>query len=398
MRESDGRLVAGVSRGLATHLGLDPLVIRIAFCLLALDYGIGVLAYLAFWVLVPSVSTAQDKPAAPADEPAAPSREWPRLLGFGSLAVGAFLVLAVAGWLPAVAAWPIILVGLGAALVWQQADEASRERIQRARRGGGLIRGRYLWARLLLGGVLVVVGLGGLANTQGLLGAAGAVLISTALAVVGLGVVFAPWWLRMARELTAERTERVRSQERAEVAAHVHDSVLHTLTLIQRGADDPQEVRRLARMQERELRTWLYRGKGDEESTLKAAVESLVAEVESAYGVPIEHVPVGDCELDEKLGAMLQATREAMVNAAKYAGPEPISVFTEVEPERVTMFVRDRGDGFDVDAVPRDRLGVRESIIGRMRRNGGAATIRSADGGEGQGTEVELEMPRSAGE
>lgn len=381
-RAVDGRLVAGVCRGLATHLRLDPFMVRVAFCLLSFAAGVGVLAYLAFWVTVPVSGENSASPAAPA-------RDWPRLLAFGSFVLGGFLVLSLLGWLPALAAWPVVLVGLGAALVWQQADEAEREHWRTGQRllGGG----RRLWPRLLLGSALVLIGLEGFVISQGDLDATGTQLLSTAVAVVGIAVVFAPWWLHMARELAAERRERIRSQERAEVAAHVHDSVLHTLTLIQRGADDPHEVRRLARVQERELRTWLYRGRGDETRTLAAAVEHLAAEVEEAYGVPIEVVPVGDCELDERLGAALQAAREALVNAAKYAGPGPISLFVEVEPQQVTIFVRDRGDGFDVDAIPDDRLGVRESIIGRMSRNGGTGRVRSA---AGQGTEVELEVPR----
>ena len=393
-RETDDRLIAGVCRGLATHLRLEPFVVRLAFCLLTLAGGIGVLAYFAFWVWAP---------AAPASgEVVAPGREWPRLLAFGSLALGGVLVLGMFGWVPGLAAWPVILVGLGAALVWQQAGEAE-QRYERGdqRNEQGLLHatglrfasGQRVWPRLLLGSALVIFGLQGLVASQETLEAARTQLASTATAIAGLAIVFAPWWLQMARQLTAERRARIRSQERAEVAAHVHDSVLHTLTLIQRGADDPHEVRRLARVQERELRTWLYRGGADHSRTLAAAVERIAAEVEENYGVPIELVPVGDCDLDERLGAALQAAREAMVNAAKYAGPAPISVFVEVNPQQVTIFVRDRGAGFDPDSVPEDRLGVRESIVGRMKRNGGSATVRTEPG---DGTEVEIEVPRHA--
>jgi signal transduction histidine kinase len=204
----------------------------------------------------------------------------------------------------------------------------------------------------------------------------------------------------MTQDLSAERRERIRAQERAEVAAHVHDSVLHTLTLIQRHADDPREVAKLARAQERELRAWLYRTAagngmredGDEPATLAEAVRLAAAEVEDAHGVPVEVVCVGDCPLDEHLGAQIQAAREAMVNAAKYGGDEPVQVYAEVEEHKVFVSVRDRGPGFDLDSVPDDRMGVRESIIGRMKRNGGEARLRPAPGG---GTEVELEMERS---
>jgi signal transduction histidine kinase len=177
----------------------------------------------------------------------------------------------------------------------------------------------------------------------------------------------------------------------------VHDSVLHTLTLIQRNAEDPREVARLARAQERELRAWLYRpegtGRDDEPTTLAAAVRAAAAEVEDAHGVPVEVVCVGDCPLDERLTAQMQAAREAMVNAAKYGGDGAVQVYAEVEGSTVFVSVRDHGPGFDLDAVPGDRMGVRESIIGRMQRNGGQARLRSAPGG---GTEVELEMERVA--
>jgi signal transduction histidine kinase len=203
--------------------------------------------------------------------------------------------------------------------------------------------------------------------------------------------VSGPWWLQMARDLTAERSARIREQERAEVAAHVHDSVLHTLTLIQRHVDDPREVARLARSQERELRGWLYRpAAGSAGSALLAAtLEAAAAEVEDAHGVAIEVVVVGDCPLDERLVAVRDAAREAMVNAAKYAQGAPISLYAEVEPQQVTVFVRDRGPGFDPDAVPEDRLGLRQSVVGRMARHGGRAVVTSA---AGEGTEVQLEM------
>ena len=180
---------------------------------------------------------------------------------------------------------------------------------------------------------------------------------------------------------------RIRAQERAEVAAHVHDSVLHTLTLIQRNAEDPREVARLARAQERELRAWLYKPEGtgkdeaDEPDTLAEAVKAAAAEVEDQHGVPIEVVVVGDCPLDERLAAQMQAAREAMVNAAKYGGEGgAVQVYAEVEGSHGLRLRTGPGPGFDLDAVPDDRMGVRESIIGRMQRNGGTARLRSAPG------------------
>ena len=183
---------------------------------------------------------------------------------------------------------------------------------------------------------------------------------------------------------------RIRSQERAELAAHVHDSVVQTLTLIQRSADDPKAVVRLARAEERALRTWLYHPAGVDPGMFRAAVETVAAEVEDTHAVTVEVVIVGDTRVDERLAAMIQAAREAMVNAAKYAGGAgAVSVYAELEDGQAWVFVRDRGPGFDIDAMGEDRLGVRQSIIGRMERHGGRAEIVSS----GAGTEVRLTMP-----
>jgi signal transduction histidine kinase len=238
---------------------------------------------------------------------------------------------------------------------------------------------------VVIGVIAVLVGPADLGNTAGGLVAAGVV-------ATGVALVSSPWWIRMARDLAAERSARIREQERAEVAAHVHDSVLHTLALIQRHVDDPQAVTRLARSQERELRGWLYRPRSD--ASVSAALERVAADVEDAHGASVEVVVVGDgdCPLDERLAAVRDATREALVNAAKYAAPSPVTVYAEVEPDKVTVFVRDRGPGFDPDTVPTDRLGLRESVVGRMARHGGQAVVRSV---VGEGTEVQLEMPRN---
>jgi signal transduction histidine kinase len=239
----------------------------------------------------------------------------------------------------------------------------------------------------------------GIVVVQGSARHLGAVLQAALAVLVGIALLAGPYVVRITQDLSEERLMRIRAQERAEVAAHVHDSVLHTLTLIQRSADDPREVARLARAQERELRAWLYKpeGRGQDEAeapdTLAEAMKAAAAEVEDHHGVPIEVVVVGDCPLDERLGAQLQAAREAMVNAAKYGGQGgPVQVYAEVEGPAVFVSIRDRGPGFDLDAVPEDRMGVRESIIGRMQRNGGTARLRSAPDG---GTVVELEMERA---
>jgi signal transduction histidine kinase len=221
-----------------------------------------------------------------------------------------------------------------------------------------------------------------------------------ALVLAGVVLVLGPWWLRIARDLVVERQARARAEERADMAARVHDSVLQTLALIQRRADDPQKVVQLARAQERELRSWLFDGRAPgsidgQGVTLAAGVRLIQQEVEAQHGVIVEAVTVGDCELDDDLSALLAAAREATVNAVKWSGASVVSIFAEVEPAEVSLFVRDRGRGFDPDAVPSDRKGLAESVRARMARRGGSATIRSA---AGEGTEVSLTMPRAAGE
>jgi signal transduction histidine kinase len=211
------------------------------------------------------------------------------------------------------------------------------------------------------------------------------VLLPMVVILLAAAIILAPWWLRLVRGLAAERAERIRSQERAEVAAHLHDSVLQTLALVQRRADDPREVAALARRQERELRAWLNESRPT--GTFAAALDAAASEVEGDHHVPIEVVTVGDAPLDDRTAALVAAVREALVNASKFAGPEPIAVYAEVEDGRFEVFVRDRGPGFDPEAVPADRRGVRDSIVGRMERHGGTATVHSRPG---QGTEVEL--------
>ncbi|KWX02572.1 hypothetical protein TH66_12570 [Carbonactinospora thermoautotrophica] len=373
-RSAQGRLLGGVARGLALHLGVDPLLVRIVFVLLAFTGLAGVVLYAAFWIVVP----LGKEPDAVAPRTPQPRIVWP-LIG---IAAGMLMLTQTAGFGVSWLTWPLVVVGGGVAILWQQIDDST---VGGTRRWLGLTR--------TVGGVaLILVGAALLIASEGAWDVAKNALLGAAVTVVGLALVSSPYWLRLLRELDAERRERIRSQERAELAAHVHDSVLHTLALIQRHAQDPKEVLRLARAQERALRTWLYRPDSAADQTLAAAVEDLAARIEEAHGVSIEVVCVGDCALDARLGAQLQAAREAMVNAAKYAGSAPISVYAEVEPDQVAIFVRDRGPGFDPDSVPEDRLGVRESIIGRMRRNGGTARIRSTPG---EGTEVQLEMTRS---
>jgi signal transduction histidine kinase len=217
--------------------------------------------------------------------------------------------------------------------------------------------------------------------------------LTAVVVVVAIGLILAPFLWRLARSLAMERAERIRSQERSELAAHLHDSVLQTLTLMQKRADDPREVAALARRQERELRDWLAGdGRRGEVTSFATALRAAAEAVEDDHRVAIEIVTVGDCELGARADAVLGAAREALTNAAKHAAePGPIRVYAEVKPDAVEVFVRDRGPGFELAAVPPDRRGVRESIVGRMERAGGGAEVRAIPGG---GTEVALRIAR----
>ncbi|MBF4136162.1 MULTISPECIES: ATP-binding protein [Streptomyces] len=393
-RSSDGRWLGGVARGLAGHLGLPVFWVRLAFVALFVANGLGALLYAAFWSFVPlGVGGLSPQP------PTAPAKaDRGQLVALLALLVASMVFVASVDLNGTARAYlfPALLVGAGVAVVWRQADNARRARWAEA----GRRRRNLTLARSAAGVLLVGAGVSGMFVIQGSAEHLGAVLQASLAVLVGVALLAGPWLVRMAQDLGQERLMRIRAQERAEVAAHVHDSVLHTLTLIQRNADRPAEVRRLARSQERELRNWLHRPEGsgraaeDEPATLAEAVKRTAAEVEDKHGVPLEVVLVGDCPLDEPLPALIQAAREAMVNAAKYGGEGgPVQVFAEVSGPEVFVSVRDRGPGFDLDAVPADRMGVRESIIGRMERHGGTARLRSAPDG---GTEVELEMKRTS--
>jgi signal transduction histidine kinase len=218
-------------------------------------------------------------------------------------------------------------------------------------------------------------------------------LLFAVLALAGLVLALAPVLWRLAGQLREERIARIREQERAEVAAIVHDQVLHTLALIQRHAGDPGSVVRLARGQERTLRGWLYRPAASPSERFAAALEQVAGEVEDAYGITVETVVVGDAGHDERVAALVAATREALVNAARHARVGTVSLYAEVEDDALTVFVRDRGAGFDMSSVDEDRHGIRGSIIGRMKRHGGSAQVRSTPG---EGTEVELSIRRGA--
>lgn len=406
-RSSDGRWLGGVARGLAGHLGLPVVWVRLAFVGLFMANGLGALLYAAFWFFVPLGvgGVGGHKPPLVGTEtsPEGRRRLVARKPDKGQIVALLLMVIVSMVFVGSVNLTngakayllPAVLVAAGVALVWRQADNARRARWVEV----GSRRRTLSLLRAAVGVLLVTAGVSAIFVMQGSAAHLGAVLQAALAVLVGITLLAGPYLVRMTQDLSEERLMRIRAQERAEVAAHVHDSVLHTLTLIQRNADNAGEVRRLARAQERDLRTWLYKPEGtgkdeaDEPDTVAEAVRRSAAEVEDKHGVPIEVVVVGDCPLDEGTGAQMQAAREAMVNAAKYGGEGgAVQVYAEVEGRTVFVSVRDRGPGFDLDSIPADRMGVRESIIGRMERNGGTARLRPVPGG---GTEVELEMERA---
>jgi signal transduction histidine kinase len=399
-RRPEEGLVSGVSAGLAYRTGFEVTFVRLAIVLACLfTGGFVAVAYVAAWLVMPAIGTDTT-----VWSQARSDRRGITLAGglASVLFILTFLTQILGSGLLATVEWSLILCPAGLVLIWRNAPATEQARMRHlAEPLLGLTTDRRWsksWPRVTFSVVLLITGtvvlVDGHKSLKMLQPLGGAVLVLAAIALL-LG----PWWLGIARDLVEERRARIRAEERTDMAARVHDSVLQTLVMIQRRADQPQQVVQLARAQERELRSWLFDGRApgslDEEVTFAGGVRRIQQEVEAQHGVAVEAVTVGDCELNDELGALLAAAREATVNAAKWSGADVVSLFAEVEPGAVSLFVRDRGRGFDPSAVPGDRKGLAESIHARMARRGGSATVRSAPG---QGTEVSLCMPRSAGE
>jgi signal transduction histidine kinase/phage shock protein PspC (stress-responsive transcriptional regulator) len=389
-------MVAGVCAGFARAFGVDPLVVRVAVVALTLAGGIGVVVYGAAWLLLPVGSEDEAEPAS--------SPSWPHLatrhdlgeaLAIGAIVLGVVLLVRASGaWFSDALVWPVVLAGFGLAVIWRQADDDARPSLTGLVSALDVRSRRAALARVAVGVALVVGGVSAFLAASNAFSAVRQAILATAGIVAGLAIISGPWWLRLGRELARERRERIRSEERAEMAAHLHDSVLQTLALIQRTADDPRAVVAMARRQERELRGWLYDNQEkmtDGAKTLAAALAEVGEEVEGLHGVPVEVVTVGDGPLDERAQAMLAAAREAMVNAATWSGASSISVYAEVRDGEAVVYVRDWGKGFDLATVGPDHHGIRDSIVGRMSRNGGTASVRTSPG---EGTEVQLRVGR----
>jgi signal transduction histidine kinase len=399
-RDPSDRWLGGICAGIALRYGVDRALVRLAFVVATAAGGVGVALYALAWLVIP-VGPGTARRRLPTGRGAVEVA-----LGTGLLLLSVLLAFRGLGiWFSDAIVWPLVLIASGGALIWRGSGSPPTAPVQAEAPTAALLKketderkrepGRTAAAISRTGiGIALVIAAGfAFLQATGALSAARDVLLAVIAAVVVLGVIFAPWIVRLVRSLTEERSERIRSQERAEVAAHLHDSVLQTLALVQRS-DDPQEVAALARRQERELRAWLSeRPAPGQAARLAPALEAAAVEVEERHSVPVEVVVVGDRDLDANTEAVVAATREAMTNAAKFGAGSPIDVYAEAGDGRIHVFIRDRGPGFDPGAVPADRRGVRESIVGRMQRHGGRAQVTSSPAA---GTEVELELPARA--
>ncbi|ALO65983.1 hypothetical protein AS189_05100 [Arthrobacter alpinus] len=410
MYRSQERIVAGVCGGLAEHLGIKVGLVRAIMIGSSFFFGAGLVFYGWLWLLVPMAGDEARERGALLDEdgnprlalfrPAPGAREESnsnptrqRLsLGFREVAIGGGLVIAAVVLFGQQSGWnlqlgtliPLLIIVLGAVLAWMQLDDTRRIGLLSAakmntpmallRLGGGI-------ALVIAGVIVIVAGSGSWTLVWSSVVASLAVL-------AGVALVLAPWALKFWREFQSERAGRIRETERAEIAAHLHDSVLQTLALIQKSANSPADVTRLARAQERELREWIYQDAAHDAGALVERVKAVCAEAEDLYGQAVEVVAVGDAELTDRGGALVQAVREAVLNGVRHGGTT-VSVYVESGAQGVDVFIKDRGPGFDVETVPADRLGVRESVVGRMQRNGGTAEIISS----ADGTEVRLHLP-----
>jgi len=439
LARSSDRVIAGVCSGLAVHLGWPVKNVRLAMVLASFAGGAGLVFYAWLWIMVPTADEAARRNARRPASPIAPAVSQPGqvpaqaimsdggtsagpagsvpagtagthgtggtagapwfkvrgmrygkeiLLGSGLLLVAGIMIAQMLGVDVSLGTLiPAAAVLGGASIAWMQLDETRRAGLvdkTKADQAGG-------WGRLAAGLALVVAGVLVMVSGSGSWEQTWLALLASVAVLGGVVLVLLPWALKFWRDLEAERAGRIRETERAEIAAHLHDSVLQTLALIQRRAGNEHDVVRLARAQERELRGWLFQDPGRESGQLSDRIKAVAAEVEDLLGNAVEVVSVGDATMTEAHEALVQASREAMVNASRHGGGT-VSVYLEASDGQAEVFIKDRGPGFDLGDVPADRLGVRESIIGRMKRHGGSAAILST----GNGTEVRLRLPAAA--
>ena len=396
VRTADDRIVAGVAGGLGRLLGVDPVLVRIGFVVLTMAGGVGLVAYGALWALTPATADGPARPRRPTVQQA---------VALSCITLGALLLLRRWGlWFGDALVWPVVVAAAGSAIVWTRGEDA-RGASRTAARWTAQLEGRAgpapetSWSRVAVGTLLVALAVIGFLAGNVALVAVRELGLAVLAATAGTLLLFGPWFSRVFNDLSSERRERVRQEERAELAAHLHDSVLQTLALIQR-TDDPRRMVTLARVQERELRGWLYGAgrtpDGGPARTLAAAVDALATELEARDHLAIDVVVVGDAPVDARTDALLGAVREALTNVAKHADVTAADVYVEVEEDAtVRAYVRDRGRGFEpaaVEQVDDHRRGLRDSVRGRLHRVDGEATVRSSPGA---GTEVELVLPHA---
>ncbi|MGF1667294.1 MAG: PspC domain-containing protein [Acidimicrobiia bacterium] len=379
-RHPHDQVISGLAAGIAERVGIEAVYVRAAFVALTLVWGVGLLLYLGVWAATSGAEHVEMEPRQPIDRA--------QRLGLVIIGVGSLLTLRAANiWPGDGVVWPSVAMIFGAAFLLDRQEVDSREAILRVfDPTDGKLR-----SRTVIGVVLLVIGLAlfGSAAVPNL----GSTVLAVIITGVGVTLVFGPWMWRLAEDLGTERRERIRQEERAEMAAHLHDSVLQTLALIQR-TDDSKRMVTLARAQERELRKWLYERVPDSEGErLSDALQAAADRIEADFDIPVEVVTVGDAPLDDRMRALAGAAGEALTNAAKHAGVSRISLFVEATDALAEVFVTDQGAGFDINGVNGDRRGIADSIIGRMDRHGGKADIHTEPG---EGTEVHLSMPRES--
>ena len=386
-RSRTDRVIAGVAAGIAERLGIDPIVIRLAFIVLAFAGGFGVIVYLVSWLIA----------AEPVDdEVQVPSTGLRQIVAVALVVSGLLLLLRAAGvWFGDAIVWSVGLAAFGSAVLWSRTDvgrtQFARLTSRLPRTTADIVSGRSK-GRFIAGTLLVVAGMAILLGAHTSFRTIGNVGFAVVVTAIGVGLAIGPWIFDLVRQLGDERRQRIRSEERAEVAAHLHDSVLQTLAMIQR-APSREEMTTLARAQERELRSWLYGRTPSGDAMLREEMEAMAARIERVHRVAIDVVVVGDLPVDERVRALIDAAGEAATNAAKHSGARTISIYAEIADGTADVYVRDEGKGFDAGEQAPDRRGISESIVGRMERNGGTATISSSPS---EGTEVHLTLPRRA--
>lgn len=387
-RSDDGRVVAGVVAGFARHHRVHPLVLRGVLVVLAFAGGLGLVLY--------AIGAALSTPASARPVEADPF-EPRRNAAVACIGLGLMFVVRSTGlWLGDALMFPLAALVAGGVVLGLVPGDASGPGSTATGVAGSrlseLMSGRHARARVVAGSALLVLGLVIVATGDRVSGAVRAVALAAAAAVVGLALLLGPWIARLAQSAAEERRERIRAEEREAMAAHLHDSVLQTLALIQRSADDPRRTATLARQQEQELRAWLYGAEASTDRSFAAALRAMATEEEVRHEVRIDVVAVGDAEVDDELLALVAAAREACVNAAKHSGKADVSVYAEVGTDAVEVFVRDRGVGFDPKDAAADRMGIAHSMVSRLERVGGTVHIDSTPG---VGTEVQLRVPRA---